>query len=263
MRFAALFRPYRAETLVPSLAAEEVLTTLPKGARVAVATLLGSLCPITLGHVQGFVEARALFLGEAKHPGPRGLEKFDHFLGYISLNGNGHVSRKLQQKGEPSIGLDARRALVELAISELDYVGLEESEGMRCCELAKQFPHLQFVHFFMNGADDVLRYQKWRMASPQFRFITMGRKGDTEKVVERASHAGVDLDAGHFVMGAELPDVSSTDARLALMRGDSASAARILNPAVLRWCEEHGPWQPEAGPTEPTTQEPPSVHDVV
>eukprot|EP01051_Picozoa_sp_SAG22_P025591 SAG22_NODE_7660_length_719_cov_1.820968_1_plen_80_part_01 len=42
------------------------LAALPAGARVAVVTMRGSLCPITLGHVQCFTAARALF-GADRH----------------------------------------------------------------------------------------------------------------------------------------------------------------------------------------------------
>ena len=42
---------------------------------------------------------------------------------------------------------------------------------------------------------------------------------------------------------AELPDISSSAAREALARGDRARAAALLHPAVLAWCEEHGPWR--------------------
>ena len=42
-----------------------VLANVEPGSRVGVVTMLGSLCPVTLGHVQAFVEARRLLLGEA------------------------------------------------------------------------------------------------------------------------------------------------------------------------------------------------------
>ena len=39
-----------------------ILANVEPGSRVGVVTMLGSLCPITLGHVQAFVEARRLLL---------------------------------------------------------------------------------------------------------------------------------------------------------------------------------------------------------
>lgn len=55
---------------------------------VAVVTLLGSLCPITLAHVQAFDEARKLLLllDPKSSARPTGLEHFDHILSFISAN---------------------------------------------------------------------------------------------------------------------------------------------------------------------------------
>ena len=50
------------------------------------------------------------------------------------------------------------------------------------------------------------------------RMITMGRPGATEAVERAARRAGVDLDAGRFIMGPELPDISSSEAREALAK---------------------------------------------
>ena len=93
----------------------------------------------------------------------------------------------------------------------------------------------------MNGADDVVRYDKFADVGPQYRMIVLGRPGYTEKALAGARQA--DLEAGYLVMGPELPDISSSAAREALARGDRARAAALLHPAVLAWCEEHGPWR--------------------
>ena len=65
---------------------------------------------------------------------------------------------------------------------------------------------------------------------------------------ESAGARRVDLDAGYLVMGPELPDISSSAAREALARGDRARAAALLHPAVLEWCEKHGPWRASTAP---------------
>ena len=65
--------------------------------------------------------------------------------------------------------------------------------------------------------------------------------------VREALEAGIDLDEGTFIMGPELPDISSSAARAALCRGDDAAAAALLHPAVLAWCQRHGPWKRERG----------------
>ena len=174
---------------------------------------------------------------------PARLEPFGAVLGLISLNGSSYVDRKLTQKGEASLSAEKRLALVKMAAEELPWLSWESCrEGETVGLLRQTHPHLHFVHFFMNGADDVVRYRKYRVG-PQHRMIVLGRPGFTEKALAGAQRAGIDLDAGNFVMGPELPDISSSAAREALARGDRACAAALLHPAVLAWCEEHGPWR--------------------
>ncbi len=211
--------------------------------------MLGSLCPVTLGHVQAFVEARRLLLGEeCAVARPKRLERFDAVLGRISLNGSRHVNSKLQQKGESSLGSAERLTLVHLAIADLPWMGTEQFEGASFQELERARPDLHLTHFVMNGADDVRRYHKWDWAARErparWRMITMGRPGDTEYVEQQARRAKIDLDEGLFVMGPTLPDISSTAARAALRTGDAQLAATMLHPDVLSWCQAHGPWGP-------------------
>ena len=63
-----------------------------------------------------------------------------------------------------------------------------------------------------------LTLTRWEWAGPRMRMITMGRPGATEAVERAARRAGVDLDAGRFIMGPELPDISSSEAREALAK---------------------------------------------
>ena len=113
-----------------------VLDSLPSGTRVGVVTLLGSLCPITLGHVQGFIEARRLLLGESDHPRPARLERFGAVVGFISLNGDGYVGRKLQKKGEGSLSVRERQHLVQLAAAPHPWLAWESHEGANMAQLA-------------------------------------------------------------------------------------------------------------------------------
>ena len=46
---------------------------------------------------------------------------------------------------------------------------------------------------------------------------------------------GVDLDDGYFVVGPELPEVSSSAARKALIAGDESAIESYLHPAVIEW----------------------------
>merc|ERR1719220_3234213 len=92
----------------------------------------------------------------------------------------------------------------------------------------------------MNGADDVVKYGKWSWASRRARFITMGRPGYTEGVVKGMKGAGVDPEQGYFILGPELPDISSTAVREALATGDRKALEGLLHPKVAEWCIEHG-----------------------
>ena len=220
------------------------LSMLAEGTDVAVVTLLGSLCPVTRGHISAFLEARKLLIGEEDVPvrRPARLQRFAEVVGLISLNSSSYVNRKLTSKGSNSISRSERQMLVRLAVAELPWMSTEDTEGCSLGALRSAWPHLRFTHFCMNGADDVRRHRKWTLAGPERRMLTMGRPGDTESVLQSARNAGVDLEDGTFIMGPELPDVSSSDARTALSRGDVASASAMLHPDVLAWCVEHGPW---------------------
>ena len=231
------------------------LAELPMGTNVAVVTLLGSLCPITTGHTQTFEVARRLLLQESEDGKeallrPAALERFGEVVGFISLNGDRHVEAKLTKKKQPSLDIQQRRHLVDLATSGWNWIGQEDREGSCLQTLRSCMPHLTFIHFFMNGADDVRKYRKWTWADANNRYLTFGRPGDTDAVVNAALRDHIDLDAGYFVMGPELPDVSSTDARIALARGDVVQARRHLHPPVLEWLLAQGPWRlrPHAAP---------------
>jgi hypothetical protein len=217
--------------------------TLPAGTQVGVVTLLGSLCPITLGHVQAFVEAQRLLLGHSEHHRPAQLGPFGAVLGLISLNGQEHVNSKLATKGEATLGQQARLGLVQLAVAELSWIGWEDREGDSLAALRMSWPRLHFVHFRINGADDVLRYSKY-VTDADNRTITMGRHPHTTEVVVQANLRNINLEKGHFIMGPELPDISSSGARCALSDGDDGVAATLLHPQVLAWCQKHGPWRP-------------------
>jgi nicotinic acid mononucleotide adenylyltransferase len=212
----------------------EHCSELAPGSKVGVVTLLGSLCPITLGHTQAFEVARRMLLEDQ-------LCELDEVVGLISLNNAGYVDRKLRGKGMASISHSERGALVELAVADMPWIGMENREGESMEQLGRLLPHLSFVHFTMNGADDVRRHRKWTWAGANNRFITMGRPGDTEFVANAAKLAGVNPQ--HFLMGPELPDISSSAARDALMRGDMRAVESLLHPRVLTWCLEHGPWR--------------------
>ena len=232
----------------------EVLSALPNGSRVAVVTMMGSLCPVTRGHVEAFVEARRLLL-DVSVPRPAQLEKFDTVLGVVCLNPDQRVKKKLGVKKEHALGMLERRQLAKLAIAEHgSWLMVEpEHDGAKWeggaiearvpVELRRHWPKLHVVHFRMNCADDVAKYKKWTTTTTQeSRFITMGRLGHTEEVRQGMLSTGVDPEAGYFVLGPELPGISSTAARRALAAKDIAALQQLLHPDVIRWyldADEH------------------------
>lgn len=218
-----------------------LLDALPDSSHVAVVTLRGSLCPITVSHMSAFVEARNLLLGTSSVQRPARLENFAEVLGFIALNGDGHVCTKTRELGQTSLDIVARQHLVDLAIAEHNWIAQESSEAVTIHNLQYQWPHLRFIHFYMNGADDVVQYGKCSWSGPDARFITMGRPGFTGKVWEALRSAGVDPEAGYFIVGPELQDISSTEARGAILAGDADLVAKQLHPAVAEWCLTHWP----------------------
>ena len=72
---------------------DAALAALPSQSTVAVVTMRGSLCPVTLGHVRCFEEARGLFLGGTTPAGG-----YDYCCGFMSLNGDSHLRGKFAGK---------------------------------------------------------------------------------------------------------------------------------------------------------------------
>eukprot|EP01065_Artemidia_motanka_P004979 TRINITY_DN12369_c0_g1_i1.p1 TRINITY_DN12369_c0_g1~~TRINITY_DN12369_c0_g1_i1.p1 ORF type:complete len:226 (+),score=35.40 TRINITY_DN12369_c0_g1_i1:100-777(+) len=209
-----------------------LLRGLKPGSSVAVVTLLGSLCPVTLGHVECFVEAARMLRGEEGVRRPSRLPGYHLVIGFISLNGDGHVGRKMAAAKCQLIPRAERALLVDLATREYPWL---EYTGSRTIvqDLAAAFPDVRLTRFTMNGADDVCKYRKWTTRGPHERMITMGRPGYTQKVRDGMSKAGIDEDDEHFILCRELPPISSTEARDALARGDKDTALRFLAAPVV------------------------------
>ena len=222
--------------------ARATLAELPAGSSVAVVTLLGSLCPVTLAHIRTFEEARKIFLDAASPHRPPGLESFAAVLGFISVNSDGYVSRKMAKTGVPALDAETRLALIRLAVAEMPWMGTEPREGQSLRKLNERWPKLNFVHFKMNGADDVAKHRKYAWADSLNRFLTMGRPGETEKVLAGMRRDGYEANAYH-ILGPELPDISSTEARRAIVAGDAAACARMLHPRVAEWCLSESAWR--------------------
>ena len=57
-----------------------------------------------------------------------------------------------------------RRRLVHLAIDELPWLTTERFEGGTLLAVKAAWPQLRIAHFCLNGADDVVKGQKFRGA---------------------------------------------------------------------------------------------------
>jgi nicotinic acid mononucleotide adenylyltransferase len=224
---------------------EKQLTGLAGGSNVAVITMQGSCCPVTLAHIQCFIEARKIVLGEV--PGPRRMTRFGEALGFLSLNSDSIVSAKLREKGLPHIRFEDRAHLVELAVDELPWMAFNHSsESAAFDRLVRRFPELNFIRYALNGADDVLKYQKWKGCGEKRRGIVMCRPGVTEKLRAQIRKSGLDMERGWFIIGPELRDISSTAVREACVRGDKEALLDMLHPQVAEWCLTRSPYKPKA-----------------
>jgi len=217
-----------------------LLSEVPDKSNVAVVTMVGSCCPVTLAHVQAFIEARRLLLGESERP--EKLEEFSEVLGFLALNGDGHVRQKLAAKGEPFIKKQERAHLIDIATTDYPWLNYVE-KGFDLTRFVKSFcPGAKVIYFHLNGADDVVRFRKWNMRSKTNRHITMGRPGSTRKVLEGMSKIGLDANNGICIVGPELPDISSTAVRKAMHDCNIDELKNMLHPGVIEWCLSFGPY---------------------
>merc|ERR1712100_706264 len=110
--------------------------------------------------------------------------------------------------GQQAIAYQDRSELVCHATAHLPWLEFDEWEKLQM--LCERYPHLRFVEFDMNGADDVVKYEKWQHASDRNRMITIGRPGFTKRVREGIRACGAA--ERNCMLGPELPDISSTAA---------------------------------------------------
>jgi len=215
---------------------EAILKQLAPQSSVAVVTMTGTCCPVTLAHIQLFIEARRLLLDGFG---------FDTVVGGLSLNPDSRVGKKLATKGLDYIKFGDRRRLVQLAIQEHAWLQFnDQREGHFAGALREVWPQLIITHYMLNGADDVVKYRKWRWEQPQ---LVMCRPGSTKELLQALHRYNVDTTSGNFIVGPELEDISSTHVRDALVRGDRRQLLRMLHPDVARWCWDHGPYRPVSG----------------
>jgi hypothetical protein len=214
--------------------------------RVAVLDYLGSFCPITLGHVQCLVEAHKILTGDAPPLGDVAFEPFAACIALMRVNSDCFVSKKLADKGEKAILSRERLMLCGLATSQYPWVHCEDVNlGPWLQGLQRKFECLQFFVWCLNGADDVVKYEKWLHARADSRYITMGRPGHTKLLLDGLKTSKISAD--YFLVGSLDDSSSSTDARVALTQRDTHKLAALLHPSVTAWCQTEGPWRDDEG----------------
>ena len=210
-----------------------LLSQLKEGSKVAVITMTGSCCPITKAHVMAFEVARDFLIAKEAE------EEFQEVLGILCLNSDNHVWWKLSQIGQEMIDWSNRIMLASLATEQIWWAGVSYiKERWAVQDFKEVWPSLKFIQYHMNGADDVLKYQKWTWAVEDERYITMGRPGFTEELKSLAPETKL------FLIGPELPEISSSQVRAALREEDNDALDRFLHPAVKSWCLRHSPYGP-------------------
>lgn len=204
---------------------------------LALLTMLGSLCPVTSAHIQSMVQARALLLEESFG------ENFHMVLGFIALNSDEHVAHKMALGGEDYFTLTERAHLVQLAVKNYSWLNYCTLKGSRVLRAFKaRWPNLSCTHYTVNGADDVVKHEKWLWAGRNRRMITMGRSGSMDALWEGMERDAVEC-SPYFIVGPEVSVVSSTDVRAALRRRDKRLLKELLHPDVADWCLKYGPYR--------------------
>lgn len=264
----------------PSFADAE-LEPLPDGADVAVLWLLGSLCPITRAHVLSLIEGRALLIGRPLSyplplaaPGGAPAPRAAACLAIVAVNPDCYLEAKFARLHEarPVFFPEKDRAmLAAVALSECrSWASVLPPDGPRLHTVLSALAarhaarRLTFTVYEVSGADDCLRYRKWRHARADWRLYVPLRSPDSRDEGTRAlvtamldearqrrrpgpgsldgdgadseaapPHAGLALCWPHVILGPGLPPLSSTEARAALRVGDAAALAALLPAAVI------------------------------
>ena len=177
---------------------------------------------------------------------PPGTPHFAECLGLLALNtdnGLWHKFRCTEEDVWPINWWDRAR-LVQLATDELPWMGLNsvpEDDAVQYLREDGRWQHLTFIQYHLNGADDVVKFEKWDWASETDRYFTIGRPGWTHQVLRGARAKWGVCNTPFFYVAPELPDISATEVRASLRRGDRAQAALQAKGIVKqRECRNSG-----------------------
>ena len=156
----------------------------------------------------------------------------------------------MKRVDEVAVSAEDRRMLVDFAVEDFAWICSSDNAWTEFDRLERRFPDLEFIHYEVDGADVAIKNRTWLHCSEGSRRVAMGRAcadgeaNPTQEIIALAQDDGVDLAAGLFIVGPELPDISSSRARAALRAGDAAALRGMLHPRVLAWLLSVGPYRP-------------------
>jgi len=235
----------------------DLLSGLPPNSTVALVGLTGCLCPFHLSHALALIEARAILMHEETMCPllPDCFEMsvstppFDAVLGGVYFCSDQHVGKKMFVKGNAPLGLRDRVHLARLAMRDYPWVTVHETgcEGDTYELWKKLYPQLTFVRYHITGTDDCLKYKKWQGTQASRTFVVL-RSADIDspsnaQLFKTLHEEKVKL-GEEVVLGPGLPNISSSEVRNALCKGNIALAKKLLHPDVLEWLRKFGPWAP-------------------
>ena len=101
-------------------------------------SIIGGMIPVTRAHIRCYVEARDILLNENHKSRPANLQKFKNCIGFVHLNPDTHLARKL--KNNDFYNLEVREELVGLAIKAegSDWLHVGRMEYMYDPELGRE-----------------------------------------------------------------------------------------------------------------------------
>lgn len=218
-----------------------LLDALPEGSRVAVLVLHGSFNPITRAHTMMLDQAKQMLLDPTVSN-----DNFSEVIALVLPHDDFDV-RKLLPQGfrDYWFRLEDRLSMINDVTVGTPWVMTADDNGnaINLFELRQDYPNLQFLDYIVEGADAIFEWRRWEWVDLDIntcRVICVGRPGYTDAVhdavdqfvAENPHLSYLATGRGGFLMGPELPNISSTDARELARRKDRQELIKLVHPLV-------------------------------
>lgn len=206
--------------------------------RVALINYTGTFHPVTNGHTMVIEDAYNVLANrvfDRVWTVPRRIPRYDIVFVIVAFNSEESLRRKMVQAQEPVTAtlhssVAARAALFSTATAHLPYVYVSTTYGSEIVsQIADVVPTAEITRYYLNGADDVVRYQKWREARANNRLLIAGRGHCTEEVLSHAT----DNRAPYYIVLHERTQISSSRIRRLLRDRNLSELRRHMHPGVL------------------------------